>query len=228
MADQTERIQLYTWRTANGRKVSILLEELGLAYDVHMIDITRGEQHSPAYRRINPNARIPAIVDPDGPGGRPARVFESGAILWYLAEKSGRFLGGDAAGRLETLQWLMFQMGGVGPIMGQDFHFLHQAPEGTHAAALAYGAVRYGAEATRLCKVLDYRLREYEFLAKSYTVADIAAFPWIALHEWLKIDLEEYVGLKRWYERLKARPAVRRGMDVPPKESMEQAGRDPG
>jgi GSH-dependent disulfide-bond oxidoreductase len=220
MADGHDKIQLYTYRTANGRKVSIMLEECGLPYDVHVVDITKGEQHSPAFRRVNPNARIPAIVDPDGPGGKPARVFESGAILWHLGEKCGRFLGGDAGSRLEAMQWLMFQMGGVGPMFGQDFHFLHQAPADTHKEALAYGRARYGAEATRLCKVLDYRLREYEFLAKSYTVADIAVFPWVALHQWLKIDLEEYVGLKRWYERLKARPAVQRGMDVPSRATM--------
>jgi GST-like protein len=219
MADDFDRIQLYTYRTANGRKASIMLEECGLEYDVHVVDITRGEQLTPAFRRVNPNARIPAIIDPDGPGGKPVRVFESGAILLYLAEKQRRLLGGDALSRLEAIQWLMFQMGGVGPMFGQDFHFLHQAAEGTHEEALKYGRARYGEEVTRLCKVLDYRLREYEFLARSYTIADIAVFPWIALHEWLGIGLEEYVGLNRWYERLKARPAVQRGMDMPPRET---------
>jgi GST-like protein len=220
MAEDFDKIQLYTYRTANGRKVSIMLEECGLPYDVHVIDITKGEQLDPAYRRVNPNMRIPAIIDPDGPGGKQTRVFESGAILLYLAEKQRRFLGGDPATRLEALQWLMFQMGGVGPMFGQDFHFLHQAADGTHEEALKYGRERYGAEVTRLCKVLDYRLREYEFLARSYTIADIAVFPWIALHKWLGIELEEYVGLNNWFNKLNRRAAVQRGMDVPPRESM--------
>jgi len=212
-----DRIQLYTYRTANGRKVSIMLEELGLPYDVHVIDITRDEQHAAAFRRINPNERIPAIVDPDGPDGRPVRVFESGAILLYLAEKHGRLLGADRATRLEAIQWLFWQVGGVGPMFGQDMHFRHQVPEGTHPEALAYGRKRYHDEAIRLCKVIDYRLREFEFLARVYTIADIAAFPWVALHEWLGIDLDDWVGLRAWYEVLKKRPAVMRGMDVPPR-----------
>ena len=213
-------IQLYTYRTANGRKVSILLEELGLPYDVHVVDITRSEQDTAAFRRINPNQRIPAIVDPDGPDGRPTRVFESGAIMLYLAEKCGRLLGTDRATRLEAIQWLMWQMGGVGPMFGQDFHFRHQVPEGTHPEAVAYGRKRYDDEVRRLFKVIDYRVREFEFIAKVYTIADIAAFPWIALHEWLGVDIQEYEGLKKWYARIKARPAVQRGMDVPARETM--------
>jgi GST-like protein len=210
-------IDLYTYRTANGRKVSIMLEELGLPYRVHVIDITRDEQNTAEFRRVNPNQRIPAIIDPDGPGGKPRRVFESGAILLYLAEKTGRLLGDSATMRLEAIQWLMFQMGGIGPMFGQDFHFRHQAPEDTPPAAIAYGKARFGAEALRLCGVLDYRLREFPYLAGAYTIADIAAFPWVALHGWLEIDLAQFSGLGRWYERLKRRPQVMRGMDVPPR-----------
>lgn len=212
-------IDLYTYRTANGRKASIMLEECGLPYNVHVVDITRGDQHAPDFRKINPNRRIPAIIDSDGPGGRRQRVFETGAILLYLAEKTGRFLGDGPVVRLEAIQWLMFQMGGVGPMFGQDFHFRRQAPEDAPPEAIAYGKERYGKEVFRLCDVLDYRLREFEFLAGPYTVADIAAFPWVALHKWLDIDLDRFVGLRRWYERLKARPAVQRGMDVPPRET---------
>lgn len=213
-------IDLYTWRTANGRKVSIMLEECGLAYSVHPVDISRGAQHAPDFRKVNPTRRIPAIFDSDGPGGRRQRVFESGAILLYLAEKTGRFLGDGPIVRLEAIQWLMFQIGGVGPMFGQDFHFRHQTTGDAPPDAIAYGMRRYGDEALRLCGVLDYRLREFEFLAGPYTVADIAAFPWVALHRWLDIDLAEFVGLKRWYERLKARPAVQRGMDVPGRETV--------
>ena len=214
-------IDLYTYRTANGRKASIMLEECGLAYRVHVIDITAGEQFAPEFRRINPNMRIPAIVDSDGPDGAPCRVFESGAILLYLAEKTGRLLGDSRTSRLTAIQWMMFQIGGVGPMFGQDFHFRHQVPENAPPAAVAYGRKRYGDEVLRLCGVLDYRLREYPFLAGSYTIADIASFPWVALHGWLGIELDAFVGLRRWYERLKARPAIRRGMDVPPKSMMK-------
>jgi GST-like protein len=219
-------IDLYTYRTANGRKASIMLEECGLPYRVHVVDITRGEQRKPEFRRINPNMRIPAITDAEGPkgsgagGDRPCRVFETGAILLYLAEKTGRFLGDSAAARLEAIQWMMFQIGGVGPMFGQDFHFQHQVPDDAPPEAIAYGRERYGEEVHRLCGVLDYRLREYPFLAGSYTIADIANFPWVALHGWLGIELDEFVGLKRWYDLLKKRPAVMRGMDVPPRSSM--------
>lgn len=214
-------IDLYTYRTANGRKASIMLEECGLAYRVHVIDITVGEQFAPEFRRINPNMRIPAIVDSDGPDGTPCRVFESGAILLYLAEKTGRLLGDSRTSRLTAIQWMMFQIGGVGPMFGQDFHFRHQVPDDANPAAVAYGRKRYGDEVRRLCGVLDYRLREYPFLAGSYTIADIASFPWVALHGRLGIELDAFVGLRRWYERLKARPAIRRGMDVPPKSTMK-------
>jgi GST-like protein len=213
-------IDLYTYRTANGRKASIMLEECGLPYTVHVIDITKGEQHADAFRRINPNQRIPAIVDSEGPDGVPVRVFESGAILLYLAEKCGRLLGTDRTTRLEAIQWLMWQMGGVGPMFGQDFHFRHQVPEGTHPEAVAYGRKRYHDEVLRLMKVVDYRVREFEFIAKVYTVADIAVFPWVALHKWLDIDLQQYDGLKRWYARIEARPAVQRGMNIPARATM--------
>jgi GST-like protein len=220
MADAFDKIQFYTYGTPNGRKVSIMLEECGLPYDVHVVDIRKGEQLTADYRKINPNQRIPTIIDPDGQGGKPVRVFESGAILLYLAEKRRRFLGGDPGTRLEAIQWLMFQMGWIGPMFGQEFHFLHQAADATHEEALKYGRERYGAEVTRLCKVLDYRLREYEFLARSYSIADMAVFPWIAVHERLGIDLGDYAGITNWYNKLKKRAAIQRGMDVPPRETM--------
>lgn len=197
-----------------------MLEECALDYNVHVVDITRGEQFETEFRKINPNRRIPAIFDQDGADGKSVRVFESGAILIYLAEKTGRFLGVDPATRLDALQWLMLQVGGVGPMFGQAFHYLHQAPEDAPSEAIAYGRDRYKAEVERLCGVLDYRLREFEYLAKTYTIADMATFPWVALHQWLGVDLENYVGLNRWYETLKRRPTVRRGMDVPPKDSL--------
>ena len=208
-------IDLYTWRTANGRKVSIMLEECGLPYNVHPVDITRGEQDAPDYRKVNPNRRIPAIFDSDGPGGRRQRVFESGAILLYLAEKTGRFLGDGPAVRLEAIQWLMFQMGGVGPMFGQDFHFRHQTADDAPPDAIDYGIKRYGDEALRLCGVLDYRLREFEFLAGPYTIADIATFPWTMRYEWQGISLDEFPNVKRWFEAIDARPGVRRGLAIP-------------
>jgi len=213
-------IDLYTYRTSNGRKVSIMLEEVGLPYRLQIVDITAGEQHAPDYLAICPNGRIPAIVDQDGPAGRPFALFESGAILMYLAEKTGRLWPGDPEARWRTVQWLMFQMGGVGPMFGQAFHFLHQAPEDAPAGALDYGRARYRGEAERLCAVLDRRLGEVEFLAGDYSIADIAVFPWVALHGWFEIDLAAFPHLGRWYDTIRARPAVRRGMDVPSREQI--------
>lgn len=216
-------IDLYTYRTSNGRKVSIMLEECGLDYALHIVDITVGEQDAAAFRAINPNGRIPAIVDRNGPDGAPLALFESGAILLYLAQKTGAFLPDDESGRWIAIQWLMWQMGGVGPNFGQAFHYFHQHPEDAPADAIEYGRRRYGGEVRRLCAVMDARLSESGFLAgPDYTVADIATYPWIALHKWFDLDLAAMPHLRRWYETIKARPAVQRGMDVPTRDRMEQ------
>lgn len=203
-------IDLYTWGTPNGRKVSIMLEECALAYRVLPIDITRGEQSSPEFLAVNPNAKIPAIVDSEGPGGRPITLFESGAILFYLAEKTGKFLPADERGKYETMQWLMFQMGGIGPMFGQTHHFLRFASE-----PVPYAIKRYTSETARLYGVLDRRLGAASYLAGEYSIADIAAFPWVARHGWQKIDLARYPNVQRWYSAIDARPAVQRGMAVP-------------
>ena len=203
-------IDLYTWSTPNGRKVSILLEECALPYKVHAINIGKGEQHTPEFLAINPNNRIPAIVDAEGPGGKPLPLFESGAILIYLAEKTGKFMPRDARTRLICLQWLMFQMGGVGPMFGQAHHFLRAAPE-----PVPYGIKRYTDETRRLYGVLNKRLGEAAYLADEYSIADIATYPWIARHEWHKVDLADFPAVKRWYDTIGARPAVAKGMAVP-------------
>jgi GST-like protein len=205
-------IDLYTWGTPNGRKVSIMLEELGLPYTVHKINIGKNEQFTPAYLAINPNSKIPAIVDSDGPKGRPFTLFESGAILVYLAEKTGgRFHSADAEGRHIVNQWLMFQMGGVGPMFGQAHHFMRHPTEKNH-----YGIKRYGDEARRLYGVMDRRLGETTFLAGTdYTIADIATYPWVARHDWHQVALADFPNVKRWYDAIGARPAVQRGMAVP-------------
>jgi GST-like protein len=203
-------IDLYTWSTPNGRKVSIMLEECGLPYKLHAINIGKGEQHTPEFLAINPNNRIPAIVDSEGPGGKPLPLFESGAILIYLAEKTGKFMPRDARTRLICLQWLMFQMGGVGPMFGQAHHFLRAAPE-----QVPYGIKRYTDEARRLYGVLNKRLGEAAYLADEYSIADIATYPWVARHEWHKVDLADFPAVKRWYDTIGARPAVAKGMAVP-------------
>ncbi len=203
-------IDLYSWATPNGRKVSIMLEETGLPYTVHPIDISKGDQFTESFVAINPNSKIPAIVDQDGPGG-PFALFESGAILIYLAEKTGKFLPADARGRAVTLQWLMFQMGGVGPMFGQTHHFRRFAPE-----PVPYAIDRYTKETRRLYGVLDQHLSQNEFLAGDYSIADMATFPWCQRHEWQGVDLAgEFPHVKRWYDTIDARPAVRKGMAVP-------------
>lgn len=215
-------IDLYTYRTSNGRKVSIMLEECALDYDLHIVDITTGEQDSGAFRALNPNGRIPAIADRDGPGGAPLSLFESGAILLYLADKTGRFLPAEPRARWIATQWLMWQMGGIGPNFGQAFHFLHQHPEDAPADAIAYGRERYGGEVERLCRVMEGELSRHAFLAgPEYTVADIATFPWIALHKWFALDLAAMPHLRRWYDEIRERPAVQRGMDVPTRTQMD-------
>lgn len=204
-------IDLYTWSTPNGRKASIMLEECGLAYKVHPINISKDEQFAPAFLAISPNNRIPAIVDNDGPGGQRLSLFESGAILIYLADKTGKFLSTEPFERYTTLQWLMWQMGGVGPMFGQAHHFLRAAPE-----KVAYGIERYTKETRRLYGVMNKRLGEAAFLAgPAYTIADIATYPWAARHEWHLVDLAEFPNVKRWYDSIGQRPAVQRGMAVP-------------
>jgi GST-like protein len=203
-------IDLYTWTTPNGRKVSIMLEETGQPYRVHAIDIGKGEQFTPEFLAINPNNRIPAIVDQYGPGGRPFALFESGAILLYLSWKTGRFLPPGVREQFETIQWLMFQMGGVGPMFGQVHHFLRSAPE-----PVPYAIERYSKETHRLYKVLDGHLQQRDYLSADYSIADIATYPWVARHEWHKVDLNEFPAVKRWFDRIGARPAVQAGMQVP-------------
>jgi GST-like protein len=207
-------IELYTWGTPNGRKVSIMLEECGLAYNVHKINIGAGEQLAPDYLAINPNGKIPSIVDPDGPPdektGKPIAMMESGAILIYLSAKTGKFLPKTDRDKYEVLQWLMFQMGHIGPMFGQVHHFVRSAKE-----QVPYAIERYIREKDRLYGVLDKRLSEAEYLAGGYSIADIATYPWVARHEWHKTDLNTYPNVKRWFDAIGARPAVKRGMAVP-------------
>ena len=204
-------IDLYTWSTPNGRKVSVMLEEIGLPYRVHAIDITKGEQHKPEYVAINPNAKIPAIMDSEGPDGKPITLFESGAILIYLAEKTGKLLSTDPRMRYLTLQWLMFQMGGIGPMFGQAHHFLKFAPE-----PVPYAQERYTKEVRRLYGVLDARLKAVPYLAGGeYSIADVATYPWVSRCEWHCVELADFPNVKSWFERVGGRPAVQKGMAVP-------------
>ena len=204
-------IDLYTWTTPNGRKVSIMLEECRLPYRVHEINIGRNDQFTPEFVALNPNSKIPAITDSEGTDGKPISMFESGAILIYLAGKSGKFLPRSVRGKYDALQWLMFQMGGVGPMIGQAHHFLRAAPE-----KVPYGMERYSKETRRLYGVLDRRLATEPYLAAGqYGIADIATYPWIARFEWHQVDLAEFPNVKRWFDAISARPAVARGMNVP-------------
>jgi GST-like protein len=202
-------IDFYTWSTPNGRKVSIMLEECALPYRVHKINIgTNSEQFTPEYLKVNPNGKIPGIVDPDGPGGKPIAMMESGAILIYLADKTKKFF--PEKHKYQVLQWLMFQMGGVGPMFGQAHHFMRAKKD-----EIPYGTERYGNEAKRLYGVLDKRLSEAAYLADEYSIADIATYPWVARHEWHRVDLAQYPAVKRWYDTIARRPAVVRGMEIP-------------
>ena len=203
-------IDLYTWTTPNGRKVSIMLEEVGLAYAAHPVDISKGEQFTPDFLAVNPNGKIPAIVDQEGPGGAPVTIFESGAIHIYLAEKSGKLLAADPRRRIETLQWLMFQMAGVGPMFGQRHHFYRTAPE-----PVPYALTRYTKETHRLYGVLDRRLAGLEYLAGEYSIADIATYPWVARWEWHDLDWASFPNVARWFKAIGARLAVQKGMQVP-------------
>lgn len=203
-------IELYTWSTPNGRKVSIALEECDLPYSVHPVNIGKDEQFAPAFLEISPNNKIPAIVDSDGPDGAPISVFETGAILIYLAEKTGRFMPTAPRARVAALEWLMWQMGNYGPMLGQAHHFRRFAKE-----KLPYAVERYTNEARRLYDVLDRRLAKVEYLAGDYSIADMATLPWAARHPWQGIELEAYPNVKRWYDAQAARPAVQRGMEIP-------------
>jgi GSH-dependent disulfide-bond oxidoreductase len=203
-------IELYTWGTPNGRKASIMLEEVAQPYRTHAVNIGKGEQFRSEFVAINPNSKIPAIADTEGPGGKPIRLFESGAILIYLAEKTGQLLSADPRRRMETLVWLMFQMAGVGPTFGQAHHFLRATPE-----PVPYGIERYTKETRRLYSVLNGRLGEEAYLAGDYSIADIATYPWVARHDWHKVELKDFPNVARWYEAVGARPAVARGMRVP-------------
>ena len=199
-------IDLYTWGTPNGRKVSIALEEMGLDYTVHPVDISNDEQFAPDFLAISPNNKIPAIVDRE----TDMSVFESGAILHYLATKTGRFLPSDPRRHWQALEWLMWQMGGLGPMLGQAHHFLH-----FNAGKSDYAEERYAREAKRLYGVLDRRLEHRDFVAQDYSIADMAIFPWIARWQWHRIDWDDYPRVKAWLHRLADRPAVQRGFGVP-------------
>ena len=200
-------IDLYTFTTPNGRKASIMLEEVGLDYTIHSIDITKGEQFSPEFVSINPNSKIPAIVDRDA----DITVFESGAILIYLADKTGKLLAKETKQRFQTIEWLMFQMGSVGPMFGQYNHFNKYADE-----KIPYAIARYKKETLRLYDVLNTQLGKTEYVSDDdYTIADIAIYPWIAAYQFMELSLEEHPNLQRWYETIKQRPAVDRGMNIP-------------
>jgi GST-like protein len=207
-------IDVYFWPTGNGKKITIMLEECELPYNVIPVNINKGDQSSPEYDAINPNNKMPAIVDHDprvdrGVAGGPLTVFESGAILQYLAEKTGRFLPADLHGRYRVLQWVYWQVGGLGPMAGQAHHFLRYAPQ-----KVEYAMHRFHAEVTRLYKVMEKQLAKTPYLAGDYSIADIAAWPWVVRHDWQGQDLNEYPNVKRWFEAVGNRPAVRRGADV--------------
>ena len=203
-------IDLHYWPTPNGWKISIALEEMDLPYRIVPVNIGRGEQFKPEFLEISPNNRMPAIVDHAPPGGgAPISVFESGAILLYLGDKTGKFLPRDLRGRTAVTEWLMWQMGGLGPMLGQNHHFRMYAPE-----KLEYAIDRYTKEAHRLYGVLDRRLEGREYICGDYSIADMAAWPWIVLHERQAIDIEEFQNVKRWHEKMKTRPGVQRGFDA--------------
>lgn len=203
-------IEVYSWATPNGHKVHIMLEECDLPYRLHPVDIGAGEQFAPEFLALSPNNKIPAIVDPEGPDGQPMRMFESGAILLYLAGKTGRLLPSSVAGKYEVLQWLMFQMASVGPMLGQAHHFRVYAPE-----KITYAIDRYTNEARRLYGVIDKRLARSRYLGgPDYSVADIAVFPWLRSWKNQGIDWDDYPHLKGWFDEMSARPAVQRGVEV--------------
>ena len=204
-------IDLYTWQTSNGKKATIMMEECELEYKLHPIDISTDIQFSEGFVKVNPNSKIPAIVDPDGPNGRPFTVIESGAILMYLAEKTGLFLPAEMQRKYEVIQWVMFQMGGIGPIFGQVHHFKRAAKE-----KVPYAINRYFKECRRLYGVLDARLEDREYIANDeVSIADFCTVPWVFRHDWQEIDLDEFTNVKRWYDNMMQRPALTRGMNLP-------------
>ncbi|MEA2771173.1 MAG: GSH-dependent disulfide-bond oxidoreductase [Acetobacteraceae bacterium] len=203
-------IELYTWNTPNGRKISVALEEMGVPYNVHPVNISKNEQFAPDFLKISPNNRIPAIIEPEGPGGKPISVFESGAILIYLGQKTGKFYPSDARKQVPVLEWLMWQMGGFGPMPGQVHHFL-QVENGQDQR---YGLERYSKETTRLYGVLDRRLAGHEYVADEISIADFAILGWAWRHERHKIDFAEFPNVNRWYETIMARPGTVRGFEV--------------
>lgn len=209
MNRQTKPIDLYYWPTPNGWKITIMLEELGVPYEINYVNIGRGEQFAPDFLKIAPNNRMPAIVDPEGPGGEPISIFESGAILQYLGRKFGRFYPGDERQRVEVDQWLFWQMGGLGPMAGQAHHFRAYAPE-----KIAYAIDRYTNEVNRLYGVMNTRLADRDHLAGDYSIADIACIGWVVPHERQGQDLNEFPHLKSWFERMMARPAVLTGTAI--------------
>jgi GSH-dependent disulfide-bond oxidoreductase len=220
-------IDLYYWPTPNGKKVTIFLEEVGLPYNLMPVDITAAEQFDEEFLRISPNNKMPAIVDSEGPNGEPISVFESGAILLYLAEKTGRFMPSSPRQRYEALQWLMFQVSSVGPMLGQAHHFRGYAPE-----EIPYALDRYTNEAARLYGVMDTRLSEVEyFVDDDYSIVDMAIYPWVASHKKQGQKIEDFPNLRRWYEAMGKRPAVRRAMEVGeelrrPIEDLDEEARD--
>ena len=202
-------IQLYTWPTPNGHKVQIMLEEIGLPYAVHPVDIIRGAQFDPDYLALNPNNKVPTIVDDDGPGGKPFTVFETGAILIYLAEKAGQLMPTEPRARAQVLQWLMWQMGGLGPMLGQAQHFHRYATE-----QVPYAIERYTKEGRRLLCVMERQLNGRDYLAGDYSIADIACFPWVRIHKMANQSLDDLPEVSRWYAAIRARPAVERGLKL--------------
>ena len=202
-------IDVYFWTTPNGYKVTVMLEELGLKYKIVPVNIGRGNQFTPEFLKISPNNRMPAILDSEGPGGKPFAIFESGAILMYLAEKYGKLMPSETRGKYEVIEWLMFQMASVGPMLGQAHHFRLYAPE-----KLPYAIDRYTNEAHRIYNVIDKRLAEAAYLAGEYSIADIAVYPWLVPHNMQGQNLDDTPNLKRWYEEVRNRPAVQRGFAV--------------
>jgi GST-like protein len=208
-------IDVYTWTTGNSRKIPIFLEETSLPYRLHMVDIHKGEQFGPQFVAICPNSKVPAIIDQDGPGGKPLALFESGAILIYLADKTGRFMPKDGAGRYHVIEWVMFQMANVGPLFGQAHHFLDKTPE-----PIPYAVDRYVKEAARLYGVMEKRLGEVEYLAGDYSIADMTTYVWLRNPKHQGQKLEDYPNIKRWFGAIHARPAVQRAH-----QAVEEAGR---
>ena len=202
-------IDVYFWPTPNGFKITIFCEEAEVPYNIVPVNIGAGDQFKPEFLKISPNHRMPAMVDPDGPDGEPIAIFESAAILIYLAEKTGKFLPGEPRRRFDVLQWLMWQMGGIGPMLGQNHHFRMYAPE-----TIDYAVERYTNEAKRLYNVLDLQLADREFMAGEYSIADMATFPWIMPYKRQGVDMEEYPNVRRWFDAIKERPAVRKAIDV--------------